>query len=277
MLAMLPEKPVTDYQVFLLQELETRTQKNPAYSLRAFARDLGISPSRLSELLHRKTGLSRLAALKIAERLRLSESNTTLFVTLVEQAHARSALKRAAATKRLERLGASSYEALEGERFEAISDWICLALMELVRLPAFKEVAPQDRVSWAAAALRADEAAISQALNKLIELGFLEQRGRTLAPKRLAINPAGRPSAPVRRFHRQILERSAAALETQDSRRRDSSALVLALDPAKLDEARALTKRFRAEMDALLSSPNSDRVYCLTVQLFELSEGLHTA
>jgi hypothetical protein len=39
------------YRRTLHEELETRSARNPGYSLRAFARDLGIRHSRLSEVL----------------------------------------------------------------------------------------------------------------------------------------------------------------------------------------------------------------------------------
>jgi len=40
-----------DYRKILRDELETRFQRNRHYSLRAFARDLGVTPARLSDAL----------------------------------------------------------------------------------------------------------------------------------------------------------------------------------------------------------------------------------
>ena len=51
-----------DYRDILREELAARTETNPQYSLRAFARDLGIGSARLSEVLNGNTGLSRPAA-----------------------------------------------------------------------------------------------------------------------------------------------------------------------------------------------------------------------
>ncbi|MGE0617107.1 MAG: hypothetical protein AB7P04_15865 [Bacteriovoracia bacterium] len=48
-----------DYRELLKAALAQRIQKNPAYSLRAFARDLGISPGHLCEVLSGKHRLSR--------------------------------------------------------------------------------------------------------------------------------------------------------------------------------------------------------------------------
>jgi AraC-like DNA-binding protein len=43
----------SDYRALLASEMMHRKSRNSAYSLRAYARDLGISPSRLSEVLGR--------------------------------------------------------------------------------------------------------------------------------------------------------------------------------------------------------------------------------
>jgi len=47
---------IRDYRVWLVDEFSQRKQKNTAYSLRAFARDLGISATCLSEVLAKKRG-----------------------------------------------------------------------------------------------------------------------------------------------------------------------------------------------------------------------------
>jgi hypothetical protein len=43
-----------DYRAFLKSELEERMEKNSSYSLRAFARDLTVSPQMLSLVLNGK-------------------------------------------------------------------------------------------------------------------------------------------------------------------------------------------------------------------------------
>lgn len=47
-----------DYRAFLNQKLKRRIEKNPAYSLRAMAKHLGLAPSMLSDVLSGKRNLS---------------------------------------------------------------------------------------------------------------------------------------------------------------------------------------------------------------------------
>lgn len=62
------------------QELKRRQNKNISYSLRAFARDLEISPGYLWDFISGKRSLSKKKALKIAETLNLNKEDTHSFI-----------------------------------------------------------------------------------------------------------------------------------------------------------------------------------------------------
>lgn len=64
---------------FLKDQFLSRREKNPSYSLRAFASKLGIPAGRLSELFSRKRKLTKATAKKIAERLELDPTEATKF------------------------------------------------------------------------------------------------------------------------------------------------------------------------------------------------------
>lgn len=53
------------YQHYMLSEFEGRKSRNPGYSLRAFARDLGLAAPKLSEILRGKGGLSEASARRL--------------------------------------------------------------------------------------------------------------------------------------------------------------------------------------------------------------------
>lgn len=93
-----------DYRQYLLRELDSRTNKNPQYSLRSFARDLDLSPSRLSEILNHKQGISFAAAKKLMEKINLGSEEKDLFCALVEMEHARALRTRRSAEKKVKGL-----------------------------------------------------------------------------------------------------------------------------------------------------------------------------
>ena len=75
-------KPFIDHPFhlsLLRQELERRQAKNPSYSLRAFARSLGIDPGALSAILNQRRPLSEAWCDRLVQRLGLSAEDATRF------------------------------------------------------------------------------------------------------------------------------------------------------------------------------------------------------
>ena len=96
-----PDLATTDYRAILQAELAGRCRQNGRYSLRAFARDLKLAPSRLCEILSGKQGLSRAGAERVAMALGLDPQATGFFCDLVDAHHARSRHDRELARERL--------------------------------------------------------------------------------------------------------------------------------------------------------------------------------
>lgn len=75
-------KTAADYLIFIFNE---RKEKNPRYSLRAFARSLGVSSGQLSEILSGKRPLSHKLARRISIALALTEVEGQRLLQLVSQ------------------------------------------------------------------------------------------------------------------------------------------------------------------------------------------------
>lgn len=72
-----------DFRLYLRKVLAEKCARNPKYSLRAFARKIGLSPSHLSRVTNGSAGISIAAAYKLALGLDLSTEETKSFVELV--------------------------------------------------------------------------------------------------------------------------------------------------------------------------------------------------
>lgn len=92
-----------DYRKLLREELACRMGKNPLYSLRAFARDLKVSSSKISEILNGKQGLSVARALQLVELLGWNEEKANFFCGLVTFKHSKNHEVKKAAFKQLVR------------------------------------------------------------------------------------------------------------------------------------------------------------------------------
>jgi transcriptional regulator with XRE-family HTH domain len=75
-------KTAADYLISIFNE---RKDKNPRYSLRAFARSLGVSSGQLSEILSGKRPLSHKLARRVSIALALTENESQELTHLVSQ------------------------------------------------------------------------------------------------------------------------------------------------------------------------------------------------
>ncbi|MCM2277682.1 MAG: DUF4423 domain-containing protein [Oligoflexia bacterium] len=264
-----------DYREVLRNELASRCGRNPKYSLRSFARDVGLSPSRLSHVLKGDFGLSREAALAVSRRLGWSANECESFADLVDAQHARGKLKRELAQKKLE-ARKESYQDLSAEFYRVIADWYHFAILELTKTAQFKSDSASSRPERVARALGISVHEAAAAIERLKRLKLLTQKkdGALAAIGDFSANPAGIPSEAIRKSHKQILAKAIDAVDFQGVEERDLSSMILALDEKDLGEAKRMLKEFRRSFDRRFSAPRrqTNRVYCLGMQFFRLQE-----
>ncbi len=267
----------SDYRILLRRILLDRTKANPRYSLRAFARDLGLQPPRLSLILNNKQGLSEEVAIKLAERLKLSGPAAERFLLMVKATDSRSKAERTKAARLLAELEDStdSVQKLEQDAFKLIADWHHYAILELITLPQYK-----GNDSWIARKLALQPSELKSALDRLERLGLAVYEGDRWASTELNLtvgNPADTSEA-LRKFNRQILHKAASAMDTQDSADRDYSTLTVSINTREINELRDLIRTFRRRFNAATQGDGKnpkaghDEVYCLAVQFFRLTE-----
>lgn len=257
-----------DYRQFLVDELQRRQKRNPAYSMRAFSRDLGIGSSRLSEIINGKVGLSEERAMSLALRLQLAESERSLFVDLVQSEHARSTIARQAAQQRLQARVPASKNIAEHD-FLPISDWYNLALMELLYVDGLEH---SSRSFSEKLGIR--EEIIQETVDRLLKLGYIAWQDSRLVPcdPELATN-SHVPSSAIRAYHNQILDKAKEALVEKPVEMRDFSSMVFALNSSQMEYARSRIQEFRRNLvNELEEIPGKDSVFCLSLQFFELTE-----
>jgi uncharacterized protein (TIGR02147 family) len=83
-----------DYRAIVKAEFLKRRNENPFYSLRTFAKELGIAPSHLSYLIRGERGLSKDNALQVARALGLKTFAAQKFKFLVSAQSGRSKVER---------------------------------------------------------------------------------------------------------------------------------------------------------------------------------------
>ncbi len=258
------------YREILQDELAQRIKQNSMYSLRAFAKDLGIYPSRLSDVLNGRYGLSRGAAIKIAQKLKYTHEEIACFCDLVDSYHARSKLEKSLAKKRLEQYQEKQqYNELSFDYFTIIKDWYHFAIVELTYLENFKS-----DITWIAKKLNLEKHLVEDAIERLFKVEMLENvNGQFKAVEDFTATTQDIPNKSLRYFHLQLMQKAQKAIEEQNVENRDVSAIVMAINKEKIKEAKQMIKSFRRDFDQFLcKDKNKNAVYSLGIQFYELTE-----
>ena len=152
------------YHDLLDEEFERRKQFNESYSLRAYARDLGLPAPRLSLILNKKEGLSVDSAEGIASKLKLSEKKREWFCSSVGSLHARSFKERNDYKDKVQKYKdeAKVFSELHLEYFKVIADWYHFAILELTYLADF-----QNNAAWMANILGISTEEVEIALDRM--------------------------------------------------------------------------------------------------------------
>jgi uncharacterized protein (TIGR02147 family) len=262
-----------DYRDLLARTLEERCQVNPRYSLRAFARDLRLPASRLSQVMRKKQGLSERSARAVAERLGLAGQEADDFCLRVLASDGRSKSQRRIAELRLAQTSGPSdpVHRLEAELFQVISHWYHYAILELSTTRSFRSDA-----GWVARRLGITRVEVEAAVRRLRLLDLLEDRdGRWTQTQENLVSPSGHPLDALKRFHTQLLQRALQAVYTQTVHQRDLSSLTLAVDSRELPELveriRKFRRGFNRHVETAPAHRDPDEVYCLAIQFFRLT------
>lgn len=243
------------YRSWLGDELARRLKANPRYSLRAFARDLKLSPGELSEILGGKRPLSHKAAAKIASSLGFTPAEANHLFGLVGSDLARN--PAAPATRELSL-----------DLFEVISDTTCLSIIALTDVDGFRW-----DTKWMAERLGVTAHETKAALDRLKRAGIVEDvKGRlTLKLEHLAA-PAGIPSDAVKSYHRQVFDLAKLALDRQPLAEREIAGVSFALDPKHLPAIKREISQFLDHILSRYSKGRKKAVYQLEAAFFRLTE-----
>lgn len=264
-MAELENSGASDPGSILRKAFEEKLARNPHYSLRAFARDLGVSHALLSLVLRGKKVPSWRTSLRMAGRL------SPPWAAPLRDA-ARNLADREAVRPTAGRRRTRDFTSLPPETArKLVGRWHALAILDLTALGDFRPEA-----GWISEKLGIEPSRAAADLKTLIASGLLKQEnGRWKKdPLKLAIATPDGSRREMRRFHREMIRKALRALDSADPgdfAARDVTGALIPADPRLLPEARRRISRFRRNLITFLSSGNPSELYQLNVQLFSLS------
>jgi uncharacterized protein (TIGR02147 family) len=271
-------RPWNNYREALLHFYNEKRERNSSYSLRAFARDLSLSPSRLNGIINGKFGLSFEAAKTIAAYLNLSHGEKWLFQYMVESEHGRSEASRLAAKEIVNRnINTPSLNIRNPEEYQSILHWYTFALYEIIQNPRFKKD-PQSIAEH----LGIDLKIVNELIDQLIKKGALKKNGNKLECIEDFTFVTGINNTDVKKFHSELLLKVNLAIQSEKNENIGYNAWVISIDKKQLPMAKAMVQNFSKEFCrkfGRLGLPptedtftDRDAIYCLGSYFFPLAQ-----
>lgn len=250
----------------LKEELFERQLRNPNYSLRSYARALGVSAGFLSPLLTGKKRVSPERATEILARLKWPERKEKIFRKAVQWSRAGDAERPLIEESLVELLRSGEKEELDVERFRVISRWYHGAILSLSEIEDF-----QPDPHWIAQRLAITEMEADLALERLLRLGLLEREATGRCKRGSGLfSTGGMSSDVIRQYHRELFQKAIRAIDERDFSERELYNLTIATNPDHLTEVREKLPKLCRELRDDLKVGKKTRVYQLSVALFPL-------
>lgn len=260
-------KEQIQFQIFLEKALKRKKEKNPAYSLRAFAKQLGISPSSLSEILKGQ----RRVSIKIAERI-----INQLDLTSIERAsilkdfqekdsHQKKIQYRQKLKEKKEFLKMAS------NQFQLISNWVHLAILSLIKTKNF-----QYDTQWIAKRLSTTNKNIEKAIKRLIDLELIQEQNNSLIRTSSLIRIDSKSADQIlRKSYINDMDLAKSKLNTTKVYERDFTSMTLPSDPELIPKAKEIIRNAHLQLEELMESGRSTEVYKFSTQLYPLSQEIN--
>lgn len=245
--------------------LKRKQQRQPAYSLRAFARDLGVSPAFASKLINGQKAppKERLEKLSFLLELDVLEKEALVKDVLLDS-FGEKVLSRAQAAKK----GRKTVEAPSGSM---LSSWANLAVLEGLTLEA-----PHNDPSVLGARLGLSTSQVARSLETLSQLGLIEKGEEGWKKKEQHLYVAGgRSKSEVRAFHTQMIEKAKGELlktSQADYDRRLINGFTMALNPEHMHRLKSKIIQFLDDLSREASEGPTSEIYQCNMQLFPLSK-----
>ena len=233
--------------------------------MRAFARDLDISPSSLNDFLKGCVGMSPKRVEQLSKKLSWQPARYEHFLDLISWRFDKDVVLRQTAAMRIKKRMKDKNSYFDGEHFRMISNWYHLVIIELCHL--LDDVTP----TLIAEKIKISAKQAKGALNDLTTVGILELTTKGYKPVNQVFQYGdGAPSDAIRNFHFQILQQAQHALETLDMSKRESHSLVFSIAAVDRQKMNAeIRKSLYTIINKYAAKENINSIQVVSLQSFE--------
>lgn len=247
------------YIEYLKKEFENRKATNPKYSLRLYAKELGLDPSSLSSILRGIRPFPWRRARAVAAKLHIDEENSQKFIFSVHNEVSDLDIKH----------GSSDAKILDIKQYsKMIEEWEYYAI-----LTYFETKNARTDLEYLAQKFQLSQSRVTEVVNELLKNGFLTkvENGQIVRATVPVKTPEDVPSESLQKAHLQEMELVKKQMSELEPMLRDISSITFAGDPDKVSQAKKLIRSFRLKMNRLMENDKANEVYLLAIQLVPLT------
>lgn len=258
-----------DYLRILQNEFHQRQQKNKKYSLRAFAKFLGVSHALLSLVFLKKKGLSLKMADKISTKLALSHLERNIFVSSVEKCFSRSAKKKTKAGQVLNELQKQKqFKSLTQDTVRQIDHWAYIAVFEAIYC---KKAQTTKELCFF---LDQKPSMIMKVVTYLQEISAIsEEDGRFSALSSSLQTSNDIPAKALVNYHISMAQKAISSIQQQPVHMREFQNAMLTVNYESMGEAKKMIRNFIHEFNARFYVDNdTSQLYSLFVSFFKIGK-----
>jgi uncharacterized protein (TIGR02147 family) len=262
-----------NYRNIIRGKFVEKRSKNASFSLRAFAKRLGVDSGYLSYVLNGKRNLSDAMTVQFAERLELSAEESKRFELLVRLEKTESAEQKRRLLDQLndEMPEEEKVRNLTVDHFVMISEWYHFAILELLNDKKFDWTTEN-----VAKSLNVSGAEVELALERMRSLEIIDYQYGS-RPQKITDRVKVQSQAPndaLRKYHTTMLQKAAEALLTQKTDERITTTRNLTLSRKQLKAADELADEFFRKLKKLSETKGDDtnEVYHFSVNGFAITE-----
>lgn len=241
------------------EELSVKQRTNPVYSLRAYARDIGVHHATLSQILRGKRPLPLKDATTVCKKLNLGPKEKTLFMeSLLRSKTSLDDIKIEENDQRF---------IMDESYYKVIAEWEHFVVLDLFDLSNFIF-----SVSEISRRLDITETRANAVVNNLILSGLLilDEDGRYMKAHPNIRTTEDIKNQAIQEGNKEAILMGLKKLEEVEVELRDISSMTIAMDLEKLSEAKTIIREFRQKMTALLRDGQKTDVYQLAIQFYPM-------
>ncbi len=236
----------------LLNEFETRSERNTSYSLRAFARDLGIGKSTLHEIVNQDRKPTSRTIVKILKSLGYSDDDIEMILNYSQEPE-----------------NDDLFDVLSAEQFARIATCEHYAVLSLAKTGKCR-----GDYGHLSNRLMLPEEKIKIILDDLIDLSLVTiEDGLIVRSKRSLTTSYDVPSSTIKEYHASNLERIKTALYDIQVELRDIASSTFLMSPLQIRELKEDLKNIRRNIVSRYEeNDESSEAYLLNFSLIPISQ-----